>query len=126
MQTEEDVLKELIKEIPNIHEAFNVCVRKSGKTEKLIYLEIGMDAGHWSRCRTGQAHLPPDKWVPIMKICGNMIPLMFLAYQCGFELKPLESSLEQQLKKEREEKEEWKAKFDTLVEALKIANITMK
>lgn len=121
----EEMVTQVIEELPTMREAIRACVRHSGLTDKLIYLELGIDGGNWSRIMNGQAYFPQDKLIELMKICSNDIPLLWLAKQCGYELKVAKFTLEEQLEKERKEKLELQNKLEVITEFLRKANFTV-
>jgi hypothetical protein len=102
---------EKIAEIKTFMQAVRACIFQSGLTDKYVYLELEIDSSHWSKMMQGLSHFPPEKLLPLMQLCGNYLPLHWLAYQAGFELRTLPKALEQELEKERAEKEELKAKL---------------
>ena len=59
---------ELVSAIPNFTEALKVAIRKSGKIEKQFYCELEIDAAHWSRIMSGQAHFPQNKFIHFCEI----------------------------------------------------------
>lgn len=82
--------------------AINLCVELSGLDDKEIYLELKIDPGQWSRMRHGDAHFPPNKLQSLMAVCGNRVPLIWLARSYGYELVQIESETQRQLRIERE------------------------
>jgi len=53
----------------------------------------------------GQAHFPPEKITCLMDLCGNWVPLRWLAMRYGQELKPTKTTLERENDKLRAELE---------------------
>ena len=92
----------LILKQQNFISAIKLCIQVSGLDEKEIYIPLQVDAGHWSRIMKGDAHFPVNKLSDLMNLCENEIPLIWWANKRGYELTPLESELEQQLRIERE------------------------
>lgn len=82
--------------------AIKLCIQVSGMDEKEVYIPLQIDAGHWSRIMKGEAHFPVNKLTDLMDLCENEIPLIWLSNKRGYELRPLETELEIQLRKERE------------------------
>jgi hypothetical protein len=82
---------------PSMVAAINLCANLSGLVDSEIYGPLGIDKGNWSRMRNGQASFPPEKLEPLMQLCGNHVPLMWLADRAGFELTPKLSTLERQV-----------------------------
>jgi hypothetical protein len=85
--------------------AINLCIDISGLDDKEIYIELGIDASQWSRIRKGDAHFPPNKLQSLMSICGNQVPLIWLARQYGYELVQIESETQRLLNAERAARE---------------------
>ena len=71
---------------PSFMAAIGLCISSSGLEDTEIVLTLEIDAGHWTRIKRGDAHFPPNKLVPLMELCGNDIPLRWLAMRCGYEL----------------------------------------
>lgn len=82
---------------PNFRAALRLSQSVAGLEDKQVCDSLGIDAAQWSRIKTGNAHFPPERLVDFMRLCGNDIPLVWLAHQRGQELKPLRSTLEQQV-----------------------------
>ncbi len=82
--------------------AINLGIELSGLDDKEIYLELGIDASQWSRIRKGDAHFPPNKLQSLMTVCGNQVPLIWLARQYGYELVQIESETQRLLRIEHE------------------------
>lgn len=88
--------------------AINLCIDISGLDDKELHLSLGIDAGHWSNIRKGKGgtHFPTNKLVQLMGMCGNQIPLIWLARVSGYGLHMLETEAERQLRLEREANEQ--------------------
>ena len=107
---------ELIIRIRTKREAYRKCIDESDLTlgEVAAYLEI--DEAQFNRVLNGGGrHLDDDKELMLERICGNKIPTQWQAYQDGFELKPIRSSLERQLLDKERENEQLRAELDTLM-----------
>ena len=74
--------------------AIALCVQLSGLEPKEVYLSLGIDAGHWSRIMAGEAHFPVNKLDGLMDLCGNEVPLIWLAHQRGYALTLLRTEAE--------------------------------
>lgn len=74
--------------------AIALCVQASGLDDKEVYLELEIDAGHWSRIMKGGAYFPLDKLNQLMDLCGNEVPLQWLAHSRGYGLVLLKSEAE--------------------------------
>ena len=91
--------------------AINLCVEVSGLDDKEIHITLEIDAAQWSRIRKGDAHFPPNKLERLMDLCGNEIPLEWLAHRRGKELRELETETQRQLRQEREARQEAERKL---------------
>lgn len=78
------------------------CISLAGLEGKELYLELGIDAGHWSKIMAGkQAHFPIDKLTDLMTMCGNEAPLIWLVLNRGYDphsLRKLETETERKLR----------------------------
>jgi antitoxin component HigA of HigAB toxin-antitoxin module len=93
------VIDEIIEEIKTPAEAIRFSVRRSGLTDKHIYLELGIEQSYWSRIMNGVCQFPMEKLKQFTEICGNDIFLRWLAKDCGYTLRPInhEEELEKAL-----------------------------
>lgn len=100
--------------------AINLCIDISGLDDKELYIPLGIDAGHWSNIRKGKAgtHFPTNKLNQLMAMCGNQIPLIWLARVNGFGLHMLESEAERQMRLANERARTWQQKYEVLAEVL--------
>lgn len=93
---ENNKMLEIIKEIQTLSEAIKFCIRLSGLTHKQVYLELGLDPAQWSRIiNNNGAHFPTDKLLNLMQICGNKIPLQWLAYKVEWDMNDREKSADE-------------------------------
>jgi hypothetical protein len=58
-----------------------LAIQASGLDDKEVYLSLGIDAGHWSRIRKGEAHFPMDKIADFCRCVGNRVLPEWLAFQ---------------------------------------------
>lgn len=105
------VSPDVIARLPSMSAAIRLCVEVSGLNEKAIYTQLGIDAAVWSRIKSGQSHFPQDRLNELMDICGNEIPLEWLAWSRGKGLHLLESEAERQMRLKDEEIAELKQKL---------------
>lgn len=82
--------QELVKRCPTAHQAVLLQIQLSGLTDESICDDLGMDKGHFSRCRTGSAHFPTAKLGRLQELCGNTALAQWLAAQAGMELKQVD------------------------------------
>jgi len=97
--------------------AINLCITESGLDDKEIYLTLGIDAGHFTNLRKGNGHFPTEKIDPLMDLCGNEAPLIWLANKRNYGLVLLKDEAERRAEEaERRAKEaEDKLKFLTQI-----------
>lgn len=74
--------------------AFSLACSASGLEDKEIYLSLGIDAGHFSRMKKGEAGFPPDKVAEFCALVDNTIYPEWLAYQLGCTLVVIKSEAE--------------------------------
>lgn len=74
--------------------AFSLACQASGLEDKEIYLQIGIDAGTFSRIKKGEATLQADKHAAFCRAVGNTIYNEWLAYQVGCTLVMIQSEAE--------------------------------
>lgn len=106
-RAKQDVSAEVIEKLPNFKASLKLCKEISGVNDQQVCQELGIDPAQWSRIWSGQAHFPPEKIPAYMDLCGNIVPLRWLAWKYGYELKPLQSQVERendQLRAELEQK----------------------
>ena len=125
ISVETETMNEFVKTIPDIREAMRSAVRKSGKKDKQLYGELDIDSAQWSRIMNGQANLSYEKFIHFMEACGNHIPIQWLAYNMGYELRVIPKTLEDQLQKEREEKERLQNKLELMNEVIEKLGIKL-
>lgn len=89
--------------------ALGLATQVSGLEDKEIYLTLGIDAGHWSRIKKGEAHFQLDLLAEFCKTVGNTVVPEWIAHQVGCALVLLKSEAERRaeeaekaLAKERE------------------------
>jgi len=113
--SEVDVSDEVISRLPSLRAAIKLCAELAPIDDKVICLELDIDPGQWSRIKNGQAHFPDEKLPMFMDICGNEVPLRWLALNRGYGLVRLKSSLEAEL----EEKDAYIAELERKFEYFK-------
>lgn len=89
--------------------------------EKEVHIPLGIDAGHWTRMRSGAAGIQADSLFAICDLFGNDAPILWLLSQRGWDLHSLrkrETETEAALRLERENSARLQLKLDALTEAL--------
>lgn len=100
MIEEEEILNQIVNELPSLHEALAACVRKNGLSDKQVYLELGIDGGQWSRIMSGNANFPLTKLPELLRICRNDIFLRWIVKKCGYRLEASMEVLEEKVKEQ--------------------------
>lgn len=95
---------------PSMNAAVILCITTSGLQETEVCLSLGIDAGHWTRMRKGEAHFPLNKLNDLMDLCGNEAPLIWLAHSRGMGLVMLKSESERLLAERDQEIERLRMK----------------
>lgn len=57
--------------------------------EKEVHIPLGIDAGHWTRMRSGTAGIQWDKLEAVCDLYGNDAPILWMLYQRGYDLHSL-------------------------------------
>jgi hypothetical protein len=92
-----EIPNEVIFNQPNMMAALRLCIRAAGLDDKEVYIPLEIDAGHWSRIVKGDAHFPMNKLCELMDLCGNEVPLIWLANARGKGLVMLKSEADRQV-----------------------------
>lgn len=103
----------------NLAGAVALCASLSGKDDKQLYMDLGIDPGQWSRIMKGSAHFPLNKLSALMDLCGNEAPLMWLIHHRGWDVATLrrqQSETERALEAERQRTRELEAKLQHVTE----------
>jgi len=116
---EQDVSDDILLKLSSFKDALKLSKNVSGLDDKQLTMELDIDPGHWSRIWANGAHFPNEKLTQFMDLCGNLIPLRWLALKYGFELKPLKSTLEIENEKLKNELKEEQEKMKVIKEFLK-------
>lgn len=83
--------------LPNFRRALRYAVSLADLEPKQIYEPLGMDKATWSRIENGLQAFPPEQFDALAQLTGNDAPLMWLAHNRGYELRPLKSELQERL-----------------------------
>ena len=89
--------------------------------EKEVHIPLGIDAGHWTRMRSGAAGIQWDKLDAICNLYGNDAPILWMLYQRGYDLHSVrrrESETESALREAQERIDALERDKRVLVEAL--------
>lgn len=116
-----EVSPAVVQRQPDFRAALNLCLQASGLDYSQIAAECGIDAGQFSRIVKGNANFPDEKLNHLMDICGNQIPLEWLAFSCGYRLQRLQSEVEAELDRVSAERDELELKLRHFEEFTQIA-----
>lgn len=108
-------------EVKGWEAVFKRAITDSGLFESEIADALEMDKGQLSKTLTA-GNLQARRIEQFNDAVGNRIVLQVWNYRSGFELKPMLSTLERELEREREEKEEMAAKlayFEEIIQKIK-------
>lgn len=115
----------LVVSQPSLLSAVKLCIALGGfTTDKQLYLDLEIDAGHWTRVMRGEAHFPIDKLGLLMDLCGNEAPLIWLLHSRGYDVASLrkrETETERELRQAREDLARERLKNEALREAFRSA-----
>jgi len=77
----------MIKVLKTRKDAFNLMINQSGMSDEYISSYCGVDKGHFSRMKTGQANFPSDgRLEKIIEVCGNLALLQYDAFALGLPI----------------------------------------
>lgn len=110
-----DVSLDLVARQPSFTAALGFAIQVSGLDDKEIYLQLGINAGHWSRIRKGEANFPQELYAQFCELVGNDIIVQWIAYQRGYGIVMLKSEAERraELAEKRAEEAESRVKWLT-------------
>ena len=87
-------------------QAITLCYDAAGLVPKQVLGKMRADKAQLSRWESGEEGVRWPKLAALMDICGNDVPVLWMAHQRGFDLHSMrrrESELERQLRLVREE-----------------------
>jgi hypothetical protein len=105
---------DIIVNQPTCKDALRLCKLVSGLTDAEIAERLEIDPAQMSRIFGNGGNFPECKILSFMEICGNVIPLMWIAYHAGYVLRPLRTELELALEKETHRADELELKLSTI------------
>lgn len=70
-------------------DALMLCIQLSRMSHEAVCDQLGIDKGHFSRMLSGRANFSIRKLNTLMRVCGNLAPLQWMARRMGFRLVPL-------------------------------------
>jgi hypothetical protein len=114
---------EMIASQESFLDALILCKSLSGLSDKILADKLDVDPAQWSRIWSGSAHFPCNKLKLFMGLCGNIVPLTWMALQCGFKIEPLKSVLEVENDNLRAELDEERKKMQVITEFVQRAGL---
>ena len=95
---------DVVRRQPTLTSALILCTSLAGfKNDKPLADKLDIDQGQWARIKAGGAHFPQEKFELLFDICGNEVPLIWLADRRGYSLVPHETEMERRLRGQTEE-----------------------
>jgi len=94
---------ELVASLGTFQEALLLCKSLSLLDDTVIAERMGMNLENFVAIWSGDGYFPMNKLTDYMKICENIIPVLWLALKCGYNLTALENEMEQESRLLREE-----------------------
>jgi hypothetical protein len=110
--------KAYLYSLPSLRRAIRYSMSLRDLEPKQVYEQLGKDAAAWSRIENGGISFPADDMAKLIKITGNDAPLQWLAHECGYELRPLKSELQERLEAAEAERAELQRQNDLMRELL--------
>jgi len=86
---------ELVASLGTFQEALLLCKSISTFEDSIIAERVGMTLKEFVAIWLGDGYFPMNKLIDYVKICENIIPLLWMALKCGYNLKALENKMEQ-------------------------------
>lgn len=103
--------------------AIRLCIEVSGLERKEVAFHLGLQDAHLSRMladsKDEERHFPVNKLNKLMEVCGNIIPLRWMANQRGFGLYRLKSQVEMELDAEKAVSAELRRELELTYKVLK-------
>ena len=116
-----DVSIEAIARKGSLTEAVFLAMEVANVKDNVVCLELDIDPATFSKIRSGTRYFPMNKIGALMDLCGNDIPLRWLAHHRGYGLVRLKCELEKENEQLRSELEEQARKFEYFEEFMTIA-----
>ena len=114
----DDVADSILAAKPDLLAAINLCINVSGYQDQQVAEALNVSITQLSKYLSGQHNFPPNLIIKLMKFCGNLIPLRWLALKSGQKIEPLLSTVEQQRDAERARAEAAEARLETITKFL--------
>lgn len=119
----DEITDEVVGRCQSMKAAIKLCVEVSGLCVKEIAFQLDREEKWVSRVLADNPddnrHFPPDLLGKLMDVCGNEIPLRWLALSRGYGLHKLKSRLEEENETLQRQLEEEQRKMETIMEFMK-------
>lgn len=114
----DDVPDAILANKQDLLAAINLCIAVSGYQDQQVAEALGISETQLSKYKSGLHNFPPNSLLMLMKFCGNLIPLRWLALKAGQKIEPLLSTLEQERDAQKARAEEAERRLDTITKFL--------
>jgi len=99
---------------PTLTQALKLCFEHPGLDDKQAASLMDLDPGQFSRIMGATGHFPTNRYVEFMERMGNDAPLIWLANRRGYELRRIQTDVEQQLEAERAKSAELERQLEVI------------
>ena len=113
-----EVSLDIILACKTFNAALKLCKEISGLTDDQICLQMGYTPAHFSliwNTSGNKRHFPENDLIRFMDLCQNKVPLIWLAYRCGYTLEPLMDEKDRQIGELQAQLAERDREIETLV-----------
>ena len=94
--------------------SIDLCIELAGLEPKQVQFALKLDKAQFSRWHSGQEGITWPKLKAVMEHCGNDAPLLWMAHDCGYELKAMRK-IESELQRENRQLREQNDALKTLL-----------
>lgn len=119
----EEIQDATIAKCKDLRAALRLCIEISGLERKDVAFQIGILDNHLSRMLAENSednrHFPTEKIAFLMDICGNEIPLRWMAMSRGYGLYRLRTALEIENEKLKTELDRERREREVILKAFK-------
>jgi len=124
----EEIPDSAILKCKEMKAALRMCVEQSGMELQDVAFRLNIEYGHLKRMLNANddRHFPMDRLNDLMTICGNEIPLRWLALSRGYGLHRLKTKLEEENEHLRSELEAMQRERGAIAGFFRDAGIDVK
>jgi hypothetical protein len=108
----------LVASLNTFKEALLLCKALSLLDDSVIAERMGITLTDFIKIFSGDGYFPMEKLIDYMRICENIIPVLWLSLKCGYNLHPLEQELEQESRLLEEEIEKKRQEIEVFMEEI--------